>query len=177
VIFALFNSSDIFLLLRLKESVQGDTFIIGMYIFYNLMYAIFSFQMGYLTDEIGLKKVYMLGVLFFVFVSFGMAFGSTSNASYIILFLTYSLFAAATEGVSKAWISNSVNSNEMASALGSYAAFQSLSVMVACTVAGFVWFDYGPLLTFVMTGIAAIIVVAHFTLVKNDNSRETELVS
>src|SRR6478752_6646325 len=44
--FALFNSSDVFLLLKAKQSGLDDTMVIGLYIFYNLVYASFSLPMG-----------------------------------------------------------------------------------------------------------------------------------
>lgn len=43
LLFTLFNSSDVFLLLKAKEEGLNDTMIIGVYIFYNLIYALFAF--------------------------------------------------------------------------------------------------------------------------------------
>ncbi len=37
IVFALFNSSDVFILLKAKESGMDDTMVIGAYIFYNLI--------------------------------------------------------------------------------------------------------------------------------------------
>jgi MFS family permease len=58
--FTLFNSSDVFLLLKAKESGLSDTLVIGIYIFYNLVYALFAFPIGILADKIGLKKMLIL---------------------------------------------------------------------------------------------------------------------
>ncbi len=43
LLFAAFNSSDVFLLLRMKESGMSDTAVIGVYIFYNLMFALMAY--------------------------------------------------------------------------------------------------------------------------------------
>jgi MFS family permease len=43
--FTLFNSSDVFLLLMLKHQGMSDTGLIGVYIFYNLVYALFSYPL------------------------------------------------------------------------------------------------------------------------------------
>jgi MFS family permease len=56
VVFTLFNSSDIFLLLKLKQSGLGDTDVIWAYIFYNLVYAALAFPIGILADKLGFKK-------------------------------------------------------------------------------------------------------------------------
>ena len=38
LVFTLFNSSDVFLLLQAKQSGLDDTMVVGVYIFYNLIY-------------------------------------------------------------------------------------------------------------------------------------------
>lgn len=52
--FTLFNSSDVFLLLKAKQSGLDDTMVIGVYIFYNLIYALFAFPIGIIADKVGL---------------------------------------------------------------------------------------------------------------------------
>jgi hypothetical protein len=50
LVFALFNSSDVFLLLKAKQAGLNDTQVIGIYIFYNLIYALFALPLGMLAD-------------------------------------------------------------------------------------------------------------------------------
>ncbi|HYM93380.1 MAG TPA: MFS transporter, partial [Chitinophagaceae bacterium] len=59
LIIALFNSSDIFLLLKTKEVTGNDTITIAAYIFYNLVYASVSYPLGALGDKVGLKKTFL----------------------------------------------------------------------------------------------------------------------
>ena len=98
LVFAAFNSSDIFLLLKAKQAGLNDTYVIGIYIFYNLVYAITSLPIGILADKIGLKKMFIFGLGLFAIVYFGMAF---SDNRYLIalFFFVYGVYAAATEGV------------------------------------------------------------------------------
>ncbi|MFM2369975.1 MAG: hypothetical protein RL619_2292, partial [Bacteroidota bacterium] len=103
--FTLFNSSDIFLLLKAKQAGLDDANVIGVYIFYNLVYALSAFPIGILADKIGLKKMFIFGLSLFAIVYFGMAF-SKSIYTIALLFFIYGVYAAATEGISKAWISN-----------------------------------------------------------------------
>jgi len=63
--FTLFNSSDVFLLLKAKQSGLDDTLVIGVYIFYNLIYAIFAFPIGIISDKVGLKTIFIIGLIFF----------------------------------------------------------------------------------------------------------------
>ena len=161
--FALFNSSDVFLLLRAKQSGLSDPLIIGAYIFYNLVYALFAFPMGIIADNIGLKKMFVTGLLLFACVYFGM---SANENIYVLftLFFLYGVYAAATEGISKAWISNITDRNDTATAIGMYTGFQSICTMLASTIAGLVWFEFGASLTFILAGTATLVIIAYFLL-------------
>ena len=103
--FALFNSSDVFLLLQVKAAGLSDSAVIGMYIFYNLVYAAAAYPMGLLADQFGMKRVFVSGLLLFAAVYAGMAFASTWPV-FAALFFVYGLYAAATEGVAKARMTN-----------------------------------------------------------------------
>lgn len=161
LLFALFNSSDIFLLLKIKASGIGDTGVIGVYIFYNLVYAMFSLPLGKLADRIGLKKVFLFGLTLFALVYAGMAF---NNNIYLFfgLFFLYGIYAAATEGITKAWISNISDKKDTATAIGTYTAFQSICTLAASSLAGLLWYEFGPMATFLVASIVTILIVVYF---------------
>ncbi len=164
LIFALFNSSDVFLLLKAKESGLSDSMVIGLYIFYNLVYAIFAFPMGILADKLGLKSIFIFGLFIFSMVYFGMAM--TSNLGIFIgLFFLYGLYAASTEGISKAWISNIIPKNEVATAIGTYSAFQSICAMLASALTGFVWMYFGADVAFYSTALVSFLVIIYMIFV------------
>lgn len=161
LLFALFNSSDVFLLLQAKQAGLDDTSVVAVYIFYNLVYALFSFPIGMLADKIGLKKMYIFGLVVFALVYFG--FG-LSNHIYVItaLFFLYGLYTAATEGISKAWISNVTDKQDTATAIGTFTAFQSIFTMLASSIAGLIWYQFGASVTFMLTGSVTLVVVVYF---------------
>jgi MFS family permease len=160
LVFALFNSSDIFLLLKSKEVGVNDSNVISIYIFYNLVYVLFALPLGILADKIGLKKVFIVGLFIFVLVYAGMAYATLPYQFYIIFFL-YGVYAAATEGISKAWISNISAKEDTATAIGTYTAFQSICTMLASSLAGFIWYKFGSNATFLLTAIMAFLVVLY----------------
>ncbi len=163
--FALFNSSDVFLLLKAKDAGLDDTWVIGIYIFYNLIYAFTAFPLGSFADKIGLKKMFVFGLIIFSLVYFGM--GVTTNLYLIIgLFFGYGIYAAATEGISKAWITNISREENTATAVGTYSAFQSIVAMIASVVAGLLWFYFGSNVTFLVTAMATIFVIIYFLQLK-----------
>lgn len=68
LLFTLVNSSDVFLLLKLKDARLSDTATIGTYIFYNLVYAVFAYPLGIIADRLGLKKMFLSGLVIFAFL-------------------------------------------------------------------------------------------------------------
>ena len=160
LVFTLFNSSDIFLILKIKEAGMDDTLAIGIYIFYNLIYALAAYPMGVLADKWGMKRVYIGGLLVFAMVYGGMAFVNSSMMFFALFFL-YGVYAAATEGIAKAWISNLTDTQNTATAIGTYTAFQSVLMLVASTMAGVIWMAFGASATFLLTGVITLAVVVY----------------
>lgn len=156
LLFTLFNSSDVFLLLLLKWRGFSDRQVIGAYIFYNLVYALFSYPMGKLGDAIGLKKTFLGGLTLFIVVYVTIAFAQNF---YVLLglFFLYGIYAAMTDGISKAWITNLCKTEDTATAVGTYTAFASIATMLASLTAGLIWRFAAPEATFfVAAGGAAL---------------------
>ena len=161
--FALFNSSDMLLLLKVKQSGMADTHVIGLYIFYNLIYALSAFPIGIIADKFSLKSVFISGLVLFAAVYLGMVL-TASIYIYLLLFSLYGIYAAATEGVAKAWISNITDSKDTATAIGTFAGFQSLAAMFASSFAGFLWFYFGVGTAFTTTSLGTLAIIIYFTL-------------
>ena len=107
------NSSDVFLLLQMKNAGVSDTVLIGIYIFYNAIYALLAYPIGILADKVGLKRMLITGLICFAITYGGFAMAS-SFYQFMILFFLYATYAASTEGIAKAWISNLVPKKETA---------------------------------------------------------------
>ena len=161
LLFALFNSSDLLLLLKIKESGYSDMMVIGVYIFYNLVYALMAWPLGRLADNLGLKKIFIAGLIFFMITYLGFAINH-SLAGFIGLFISYGLYAAATEGIGKAWITNTVPAAETATAIGTYSGFQSIAALFASSFAGWLWYTSGPAVAFFSSGLVTLVVIVYF---------------
>lgn len=166
--FALFNSSDVFLLLMAKYIGINDLHIIGVYIFYNLVFALFAYPMGSLADKIGMKPTFVIGLLLFVVVYGGMVFIQNELMLYILFFI-YGVYAAATEGISKAWIAKTVPRSETATAIGFYASCGSFAALFASSIAGLLWVSFNPSITFLFAAIGVIIVIFYFLFLKSED--------
>mgnify|MGYP003876514485 CR=1 FL=1 len=175
MLFALFNSSDIFLLLITRETIgdstvtlggatfNADTLTIAAYIFYNLVYAAASYPLGVLADRLSFKKIILLGFALYTLVYGGFAF-SPSIPVIFMLFALYGIYAAATEGVIKAWITNLAHKENTATAIGFYTSCESIAALVASIIAGALWTSLGSTSTFIVTAAISIIVFIYFLL-------------
>jgi MFS family permease len=166
LLFALFNSSDFFLLLVTKETLgnrsislagftfHADTITIAAYIFYNIVYAALSYPLGALADKFSPLKVIIAGFMLFAIVYGG--FGLHPSLPMIFgLFGLYGIFSAATDGVTKAWITNLAGGNNTATAIGFYTSCESICTLLASTLAGLIWSGAGSSFLFYFTAIMA----------------------
>jgi MFS family permease len=169
LVFTLVNSSDIFLLLKIKESGIDDRMVIGIYIFYNLVYAMASYPMGMLADKLGLKRVLIAGLVIFAMVYTGFALNS-SIPGFVALFFLYGIYAAATEGVSKAWITNISDKADTATAIGTYTAFQSICTLIASSLAGLIWLKFGAAATFAISAAVTLLVAGYLRSMKDEKA-------
>ena len=161
LLFTLFNSSDVFLLLKAKESGIDDTMVIGVYIFYNLVYALFALPIGMLADKVGLKTIFISGLAIFAAVYFGMAV-NTNIYFFFGLFFLYGIYASATEGISKAWISNITSKKDTATAIGTFSGLQSICTMLSSSLTGLIWYQFGATAAFLTTATATLLVIIYF---------------
>ncbi len=143
LLFAAFNSSGAFLLLRAAQVTGSDAGAIAAYIVYNGVYALSAWPIGFLADRLGKLRILLAGMLLFSTVYGGMAMADTS-AEVFFLFGLYGIYAAATEGVTKALISTIIPRDQTAGALGFYAGWQSICLLIASAVAGLVWTAVDP---------------------------------
>lgn len=164
LVFTCINSSDVFLLLKVKEAGLDDTSVIGVYIFYNLIYAVAAYPIGKLSDRIGFKNTFIIGLILFALVYTGMAVANQFYHFFILFFL-YGLYAAATESVAKAWISNITDKKDTATAIGTYTGFQSICAMIASGLAGWIWFVFGAPATFLFSGITTVFIIFYVLII------------
>jgi MFS family permease len=157
IFFALFNTADALLILKMSQAGFSVKQIIIAYIAYNCSFAALAYPLGKVSDRIGNKKVMMLGLVIFGLVYFfwGLAFAWWH---FLLLFPMYGVYQAATDGVGKAWIGGLVDKSESGSALGAFHALTSFAGIVSGLVAGFLW-SMDPSFPFILSGLAAWVTV------------------
>lgn len=155
-IFALGNSSDTFLLLNAKNLGFTTTFVVLTYVLYNLSQTIFATPAGYLADKLGARNVFSLGLIVFSLVY--LLFGLVKNPVWLwVLFPLYGIYIAATDGVSKAYISEFITQQESGTFFGAYYTVTAIGTFLASVIGGILWKSINPSATFIYGSIMAAI--------------------
>lgn len=160
-VFSFVNSSDVFLILKTKNISGSDQSAISGYIFYNIIYASVSYPLGRLSDRFGKPQIFITGLIVFsiVYLGFGI-----SREVYLNFFLfgLYGIYAGATEGISKAWISDIVPDHFRGTAIGAVTTLGSFGVMAGSFFAGFLWDNFGSLVPFLFSSVISAVLAALF---------------
>ena len=157
-IFALGNSSDVFLLLRAHDLGLSTTFVVLAYAAYNLVYALLAWPLGTLSDRVGRARLLAVGFAVFGLVYLAFAAGPPTWAVWP-LFAVYGLYAAATEGVARAWIADRAGAAGAGAVYGVLASATGAALLIASVGAGLLWSHVGhsaPFLAGAASAVAAL---------------------
>lgn len=165
VLFALGNSSDLFLILRAQQ--LGLTTILATltYVLYNIFQTAFSTPAGQLADRFGPKKVYAIGLIIFTLVYF--LFGFIKSPFLIwFLFPIYGIYIAFTDGVSKAYVSEFTSEETSGTYFGFYQTAIAICGFFASLVGGILWSKFGSQTTFyygaIMSFVAFVVLMGRY---------------
>ena len=156
-IFSFVNSSDVFLILKSKNISDSSMLAILGYVFYNFIYALASYPFGKLSDKFGKNIIYGGGLLVFSLVYFGFAFFEETIFIWI-LFALYGLYSAATEGISKAWVSDLVPDERRGTAIGLLTMLSSFAIMLGSFTAGILWDEFGATIPFLLSAVVSLVI-------------------
>ena len=138
LIFSLGNSSDIFLILRAKDLGLSTTAAVLAYVVFNFVYMSAALPAGILSDRVGRRRVYVVGLVVFAAVYAGLALAD--DAAYVWpLFAVYGLYIALTEGVGRAFVVDLAPVERRASLLGLHGMLTGFAALFASAIAGVLW--------------------------------------
>ncbi len=146
-LFSLGNSSDAFLIVRLKEAGLSLTQVVLLYCAYNGVYATLSPFLGRLSDRLEKAKLLAGGLLIYVAVYTGFAL-TNQPVVLVTLLLLYGVYQAATDGVSKALLANLVSGERRGYYMGLHASITSMGMLLASLGGGWLWDRWGAQVTF-----------------------------
>ncbi|MDA8157231.1 MAG: MFS transporter [Actinomycetota bacterium] len=162
-IFALGNSSDVFLILRARQIGVSTVMIPMVYLLFNLVYSISAVPAGMLADRFGRKRIILAGFVLFAVLYYGFAVASNVRAVWI-LFGFYGLFMGITEGIQKAFIATILPPDFKATAFGVFNTVTGIAMLPASLFGGWLWDHVSPSATFYFGSITAILSALLFVI-------------
>jgi MFS family permease len=164
-LFAFVNSSDVFLILKSRAVTSSSSLAIIGYVFYNLVYAFASYPVGKISDKLGKKKILITGFIIYSLVYLG--FALVNNLPIIfLLFAFYGIYAASTEGIAKAWVSDLIPDENRGKAIGILTMTTSIAIMLGSFLAGVLWDTFGSAVPFLFSSIISLSVAIIFIFTK-----------
>jgi MFS family permease len=153
-LFAIGNSSDVFLILRAQQTGISTVMIPVVYLLFNLIYSISAIPAGIAADRFGKKRVILLGFVLFAILYYGFAVAKDTTAIWV-LFAFYGLFMGLTEGIQKAFLATIIPQDFKATAFGIYNTAVGLAMFPASFIGGWLWDHVSPSATFFFGAITA----------------------
>jgi MFS family permease len=154
-VFALGNSADAFLLLRLTDVGVDAAFIPLLWAALHVVKALTSVWGGAASDRLGRRAVIGVGWLIYAIVYVGFAV-STSVAALVGLLLFYGFYYGLSEGTEKALIADLAPAALRGTAFGVYNASAGVGALGASVVFGLVWKAVSPAAAFGMGATLAL---------------------
>lgn len=168
-LFALGNSSDVFLILRAQQAGIQTIMIPVVYLLFNLIYSLSSIPAGIAADIFGKKRVILMGFILFAILYYGFAVAPDAMSIWI-LFGFYGLFMGLTEGIQKAFLATIIPQDFKATAFGIFNTVVGLAMFPASVIGGYLWDHISPAATFyfgsITAGISALLFVIFIFAIK-----------
>ena len=154
-LFALSNSSDMFLLLRAREIGVPQEQIPLLWAGISLITTLFGTPLSALSDRFSRK--YFIVISWGIFAFFYSAMGYTELTLWMLLglFAVYGLFKAATEGVEKALVADLAPAGMVGTAFGWFNLASGIMLLPASVIFGYLYEGVGPTSAFLFSGICS----------------------
>jgi len=162
-IFALGNSSDVFLILRAQQNGIKVTMIPVVYLVFNFIYSLSSIPAGIAADKFGKKRVILTGFILFAILYYGFAVAPDAKSIWI-LFGLYGVFMGLTEGIQKAFLATIIPQDFKATAFGVFNTVVGLAMFPASVIGGYLWDHVSPSATFYFGSVTAAISAVLFVI-------------
>ncbi len=147
-VFAIGNSSDVFLIMKAKSMGFTLSHVILAYTGYNLVYASLAAPAGWISDRLGKVRTMVFGLLVFACVYAGFALASRGWHVWV-LFALYGFYGAFSEGIAKAVIAHLSSGSNRATAMGWFQGTLGFVAFGASAMAGLLWDKVSPAAPFI----------------------------
>lgn len=165
-VFQLARFSEAFLILRGNDLGLGREFSPVILIVMNVVYAMTSYPVGRLSDRI--KREWFLMGGFFVLILSDLLLAYSQNVYVALIGVGFwGLQLGLTQGTLSTLVADTCPPNYKGTAYGVFNLFSAIALLLASTVAGTLWDQFGPQTTFLAGAGIAFISLVLFLMTKS----------
>ena len=156
-VFTLSQASNMFLLLRAKETGFTDAQIPLLWAGFSALAMVLSTPLSAFSDRVDRRRLLCIAWVIYglLFAAFGLL--PQARSTTIALFVGYALFTAATEGAEKALIAELVPKSQLGTAFGWFHLVSGVMLLPASAIFGWLWTRINPTAAFVASGLISLL--------------------
>jgi MFS family permease len=157
--------SEAFLILR-GDTVRLDpAYAPTILIVMNIVYALASWPAGLLSDKIGKNGLLIAGILALVAADVVLAMAGNL---YMLFFgcALWGLHMGLTQGILTAFVADNAPQHLRGTAFGMYNLLTGIALLLASVIAGWLWKEHGPAMTFEASALLSVAALAGFLVLQ-----------
>ncbi len=171
-VFSLGSSSDMFLLVRLKElGVADEKYLLMLWCVFHLLKSYGNIFIGRLTDRVPPQWLLKLGWVVYALIYAGMAWVDTAWAG-VTLFLLYALYYALSEPPEKALVVKLVPDHLRGQAFGWFHFVTGIMLLPASVMFGWIYESFGAWYAFLLGAALALLATILLSLIRFEKKTE-----
>lgn len=167
LVFSLGNSSEAFLLLRLRSLGVADMFIPLSLVLMNVVYMLSAYPLGALSDRTGRFQIVLSAFILFAAVYSGFAFADAAWHAWLLLTL-FGLYLGMSQGVLRALVADTVPIDLRGTAFGFINLATGVMLLPASLLAGGLWDNVSERAPFAAGSVLAIVAAGILFLTVRD---------
>lgn len=142
-IFNLGNSSNTFLLLKAQNLGFSSSYVMLLYLVFNVSTSLLAIPSGKLSDKFGRRLILVSGYAIYGLVYLGFAVLSSKTVIFL-LFIFYGAYTAFISGAERAFVAEVSPDKYKGTVLGIYGMMQGIGLLLASIIAGAMWVRISP---------------------------------
>jgi MFS family permease len=158
-VFALARFSEAFLILRARSLGLGEALAPAVLVLMNLVYALSAYPSGALSDRLGRRGVFIVGVVLLIAADLVLA-AATSLVAVAAGLALWGLHMGFTQGLISALVADTAPADLRGTGYGALNLVSGAAALAASLIAGALWDAVGPAATFMAgAGLAGLSLV------------------
>ncbi|KPJ93297.1 MAG: MFS transporter [Gammaproteobacteria bacterium SG8_15] len=168
IVFTLARFSEAFILIRAQETGLAAHWVPGMLAILSLFYALGAYPAGRFSDRIGRTSLLNAGLLFLLLAHLTLAL-ATHFIHVAMGAALWGLHMAFTQGIFAALIADVSAQRRRGTAFGLFGLASGIAVLLASVIAGLLWDNFGPAVTFYAGALFTLLTFIGFAIMRLRN--------